>query len=86
MRVTKFFANFVLALSQRAVLLVRIDVRVPVGLNMKRRVSKWLDEQLGKVPAAISKWCTNSCQPTLETLIKISKLLDVELADLVRVE
>ena len=31
----------------------------------------------------VSKWCTNSSQPDLETLVKISHLLDVELGDLV---
>jgi DNA-binding Xre family transcriptional regulator len=60
--------------------------RIKVVLADKKRTNKWLAEQLGKDPATVSKWCTNSCQPTLETLIKISKLLDVELADLVRVE
>jgi DNA-binding Xre family transcriptional regulator len=60
--------------------------RIKVALADKKRTNKWLAEQLGKDPATVSKWCTNSCQPTLETLIKISKLLDVELADLVRVE
>ena len=59
--------------------------RIKVALADKKRTNKWLAEQLGKDPATVSKWCTNSCQPTLETLIKISKLLDVELADLVRV-
>lgn len=60
--------------------------RIKVALADKKRTNKWLAEQLGKDPATVSKWCTNNCQPTLETLIKISKLLDVELADLVRVE
>jgi transcriptional regulator with XRE-family HTH domain len=60
--------------------------RIKAALADKKRTNKWLAEQLGKDPATVSKWCTNSCQPTLETLIKISKLLDVELADLVRVE
>ena len=60
--------------------------RIKVALADKKRTNKWLAEQLGKDPATVSKWCTNSCQPTLETLIKISKLLEVELADLVRVE
>ena len=32
------------------------------------------------------KWCTNSSQPPLESLMKITKLLDVELNDLVRFE
>ena len=58
--------------------------RVKVVLVEKKKTNKWLAEQLGKDSATVSKWCTNSCQPTLETLIKISKLLDVELAELIR--
>lgn len=59
--------------------------RIKVVLAEKKRTNKWLAEQLGKDPATVSKWCTNSCQPTLETLIKISKLLEVELSSLVNV-
>jgi transcriptional regulator with XRE-family HTH domain len=58
--------------------------RIKVVLAEKKRTNKWLAEQLGKDPATVSKWCTNSCQPTLETLIKIAKLLEVEVAELIR--
>ena len=47
---------------------------------------KWLAEQLGKDQTTISKWCTNTSQPDLGSLIKTAKLLGVELADLVREE
>ena len=60
--------------------------RIKMVLVEKHRTSKWLSEQLGKDPTTVSKWCTNSCQPTLETLMKISKLLDVDLKELVRFE
>ena len=58
--------------------------RIKVVLAEKKRTNKWLAEQLGKDPATVSKWCTNSCQPTLETLLKIAKLLEVEVAELIR--
>ena len=58
--------------------------RIKVVLVEKKRTNKWLAEQLGKDPATVSKWCTNSCQPTLETLVKISYLLEVELTELIR--
>ena len=58
--------------------------RIKVVLADKKRTNKWLAEQLGKDPATVSKWCTNSCQPTLETLMKISDLLEVEVAELIR--
>ena len=58
--------------------------RIKVVLAEKKRTNKWLAEQLGKDPATVSKWCTNSCQPTLETLMKIANLLEVEIAELIR--
>jgi transcriptional regulator with XRE-family HTH domain len=60
--------------------------RIKVVLADKKRTNKWLAEQLGKDPATVSKWCTNSCQPTLETLMKIANLLEVEIAELVRMK
>ena len=58
--------------------------RLQVVLAEKKKSNKWLAEQLGKDQAAISKWCTNSSQPSLEMLIEISKCLDVPIQDLVR--
>ena len=58
--------------------------RLTVVLAEKRRTNKWLAEQLGKDPTTISKWCTNSSQPDLASLIKMAKLLEVELTELVR--
>ena len=58
--------------------------RLKVVLAEKRRTNKWLAEQLGKNPTTISKWSTNSSQPDLASLIKMAKLLEVELAELVR--
>ena len=57
--------------------------RLKVVLAEKKKTNKWLCEQLKVNPSTVSKWCTNSSQPDLETLVKISNLLDVELADLV---
>ena len=58
--------------------------RIKEVLADKQRTNKWLAEQLGKDKTTISKWCTNSSQPDLESLLKTAKLLDVEIADLVR--
>lgn len=57
--------------------------RLKVVLAEKKRTNKWLCEQLNVNPSTVSKWCTNSSQPDIEILIKISHLLDVELNDLV---
>ena len=60
--------------------------RIKLVLVEKKRTNRWLAEQLGKDEATTSKWCTNSSQPPLEMLLKITKLLDVDLKDLVRYE
>ena len=58
--------------------------RIKVVLAAKKRTNKWLAEQLGKDPGTVSKWCTNTMQPNLETLVEIAKCLDVEPMDLLR--
>ena len=58
--------------------------RIKVVLAEKKRRNKWLAEQLGKDPATISKWCTNTSQPGLETLYQIAKLLEIEVQELLQ--
>ena len=60
--------------------------RIKVILAEKGKTNKWLSEQVGKDPATVSKWCTNMAQPTLETMMQIAKVLEVDLNDLVRFE
>ena len=60
--------------------------RLKVILAEKKKSNLWLSRQLGCAPTTVSKWCTNSSQPPLESLMKITRLLDVELKDLVRFE
>ena len=60
--------------------------RIKVILAEKKRTNKWLAEQMGKDPATISKWVTNVSQPRLEYLIEFSKLLDVDIKDLIRID
>lgn len=57
--------------------------RLKVVLVEKKRTNKWLAEQLEKDPATVSKWCTNTSQPDLQTLTKIAFLLGVEVRDLI---
>ena len=57
--------------------------RIKVVLAENRKTNKWLAKQLGCTPTTVSKWCTNVCQPPMETYIKIAKLLEVELPELV---
>ena len=58
--------------------------RIKVMLVEKKRTNKWLAEQLCKDPATVSKWCTNTIQPSLDTLLRIAELLDVQIQELVR--
>ena len=58
--------------------------RIKVVLADKNKTNKWLAEQLGKDPATVSKWCTNSAQPNLENLMEIAKVLEVDVNELLR--
>ena len=60
--------------------------RIKAAFADKDKTNKWLAEQLDKDPATVSKWCTNASLPSLETLLMIAKLLNVEVNDLVRLE
>lgn len=56
--------------------------RIKLVLVEKKRTAKWLAEELQKAPATVSKWCTNSSQPSLDTLLEISKVLEVDVKEL----
>jgi transcriptional regulator with XRE-family HTH domain len=56
--------------------------RLKLVLVEQKKTSKWLSEELGVSPSTVSKWCTNSSQPDIETLARISKLLNVSIEDL----
>lgn len=57
--------------------------RLKVGLVEKKCTNKWLAGKLNRDQATISKWCTNTAQPPLETLISISKLLNIDIKELI---
>lgn len=56
--------------------------RLKVVLVEKEKSGKWLADQLGKSTCTVSKWCSNTTQPDLQTLDKIAKLLDVNVKEL----
>ena len=56
--------------------------RLKVVLAEKKRTNKWLAETLGKDQATVSKWCTNTSQPSLEMLLRIAEVLEVDMKDL----
>ena len=56
--------------------------RLKVVLVEKQKTGKWLAEELGKDPATISRWCSNSIQPSVETFSKIAELLNIDVRTL----
>ena len=61
--------------------MVKIN-RLKVVLVEKEKSGKWLADQLGKSTCTVSKWCSNTTQPHLQTLDKIAKMLDVNVKEL----
>ena len=57
--------------------------RLKVVLVEQNRTGKWLAEQLGKNEATVSRWCSNSSQPSLEMLVKIASILNVDPRELI---
>ena len=55
--------------------------RIKIVLVENKRTAKWLADELGKDPATVSKWCTNSSQPSLETLVLIKPVRRIQLED-----
>lgn len=56
--------------------------RIKIVLIEKEKTNIWLAEKVGVSKAAVSKWCTNDNQPTVETLFKIAEVLGVEVCEL----
>lgn len=52
--------------------------RLKVVLVENGKTGKWLAEQVGKNEATVSQWCSNKMQPSLDMLVKIAELLDVD--------
>ena len=57
--------------------------RIKVALVESQKAGKWLAEQLGKSSCTVSKWCSNTVQPDLQTLDKIAKLLNIDTRELI---
>lgn len=61
---------------------VRKYNRIKIVLLEHDKTNIWLAETLGVSTTAVSKWCTNRNQPTVETLFKIAEALGVEVSEL----
>ncbi len=56
--------------------------RLKAVLAEKQKTGKWLADQLNKSETTVSRWCRNEIQPSMETLLDIAKLLDIDIKDL----
>ncbi len=56
--------------------------RIKIVLVEKKKSNKWLADRIGKDQGTVSKWCTNTTQPSLETLSEIAKILEVDIREL----
>ena len=55
---------------------------IKMVLFEKKRTAKWLAAEMGTTPSTVSKWCTNSSQPDLGSLLKIADLFEVDIKEL----
>jgi len=60
----------------------RVINRLKVVLVEQGKTSKWLAEQLGKNETTVSRWCTNEVQPSLDNLVNIAELLNIDIKEL----
>ena len=56
--------------------------RIKLVLFEKMRTARWLAGEMGVIPPTVSKWCTNTSQPDLATILKIADLLEVDIKEL----
>ena len=73
------------ALEQEKIIMAKLN-RIRIVLAEHDLNNKWLADKLGKDQATISKWVTNTTQPSLEALIAIANALEVPVQKLVRQE
>lgn len=56
--------------------------RIKMVLFEKKKTARWLAGEMGVTLSTVSKWCTNSSQPALATILKIADLMEVDLREL----
>ena len=56
--------------------------KIKVALAERDLSNKWLANKLGKTEMTVSRWVSNKCQPTIESIYKIAFVLEMEAKDL----
>ena len=74
---------FVLEVKEMEAGKMRDINRLKILLAEKKKTNKWLCEQLGVNPTTVSKWCTNSSQPSLEMVLKMMEILDADINQII---
>ena len=57
--------------------------RLKVVLAEKNKTNKWLAEKLENNKTTVSRWCTNEVQPSMDKLIAIAELLEIDVRELI---
>ena len=60
--------------------------RIRVVLAEKQITNRWLAELLGVTDMTVSRWSTNKVQPSVSQLVEITKLLEVDIKDLIEAD
>ncbi|MNY33110.1 helix-turn-helix protein [compost metagenome] len=56
--------------------------RLKAVLAEQGKTNKWLATELNKNETTVSRWCTNEVQPTLDTMVQIAELLNIDVKEL----
>jgi len=59
--------------------------RLKILLAEKKKTNKWLSEQLGVNSTTVSKWCTNSSQPSIEMVFRMMDVLDADISQVINI-
>lgn len=60
--------------------------RLRVVLAEKEITNRWLAEQMGVTDMTVSRWKTNKIQPSMAQFVEISRLLKVDIKDLIEAD
>ncbi len=56
--------------------------RIKLVLKEQGRTQTWLAEKIGKSYVVVTNYCNNNSQPSIQVLTDISKILDVDVREL----
>ena len=56
--------------------------RIKEVLKEQGRTQTWLAEKIGKSYVVVTNYCNNNSQPSIQVLTSISKILDVDIREL----